>query len=167
MSERAAPFPSRQAYRHPSPLAQSHLPLARAIIKYLSTLLCACQRKGGLRFMEELYLILHKVRGQAAIDVATRIHLSGGDCIWWIPTSGHRAWPLRWQPLTESLSAASLSAVQIEGDDWERLPDHYPHPKQRKSLVARLRARLRTSLTAWVLREIWRVRAKRDHAVRS
>ena len=28
--------------------------------------------------MEELYLILHKVRGQAALDVATRVHLSGG-----------------------------------------------------------------------------------------
>jgi hypothetical protein len=76
--------------------------------------------------MDELYLILHKVRGQAAIDVATRVHLSGGDCIWWIPTSGHRAWPLRWQPLTESLSADSLSAVQIEGDDWERLPGASP-----------------------------------------
>ena len=125
--------------------------------------------------MDELYLILHKVRGQAAIDVATRIYLSRGDCIWWIPTSGHRAWPLRWQPLMESLSADSLSAAQIEGSDWQRLPDHYPHPKQRKSLIARLRARLRASLTAWVLREIWRVRAKRDvgratsevHAVRS
>src|SRR6516162_1587353 len=87
--------------------------------------------------MDELYLILHKVRGQAAIDVATRVHLSGGDCIWWIPTSGHRAWPLRWQPLTESLSANSLSAVQIEGDDWERLPDHYARPEPRPSLVAR------------------------------
>jgi hypothetical protein len=122
--------------------------------------------------MDELYLILHKVRGQAAIDVATRIHLSGGDCIWWIPTSGHRAWPLRWQPLTaslsadslsaDSLSADSLSAVQIEGDDWERLPDHYAHNEPRPSLVARLRARVRASLTAWVLREIWKVRAKRD-----
>ena len=77
--------------------------------------------------------------------------------------------------LTESLSADSLSAVQIEGDDWERLPDHYSRSEPRRSLVARLRARLRASLTAWVLREIWRVRAKRDvgratsevHAVRS
>ena len=112
--------------------------------------------------MDELYLILHKVRGQAAIDVATRVHLSGGDCIWWIPTSGHRAWPLRWQPLTESLSADNLSAVQIEKEDWERLPDHYPRPEPRPSLVARLRARLWASLTAWVLREIWRMRAKRD-----
>src|SRR5262249_6232420 len=117
---------------------------------------------GRTRVMDELYLILHKVRGQAAIDVATRVHLSGGQEIWFIPTSGHRAWPLRWQPLTESLSADSLSAVQIEGHDWNALPDHYPHPKQRTSLVARLRARLRASLTAWMLREIWKVRAKRD-----
>jgi hypothetical protein len=112
--------------------------------------------------MDDLYLILHKVRGQAAIDIATRVHLSGGECIWWIPTSGHRAWPLRWQPLTESLSADSLSAVQIEGSAWTALPDHYPSPRQCKSLVARLRSRLRASLTAWVLREIWRVRAKPD-----
>jgi hypothetical protein len=117
--------------------------------------------------MDELYLILHKVRGQAAIDVATRIHLSGGDCIWWIPTSGRRAWPLRWQPLTESLSADSLSAEQIEGDEWQRLPDHYPRPKQRKSLGARLRSRLRTALTAWVLREIWRTRRVREKLLRS
>jgi hypothetical protein len=109
--------------------------------------------------MDELYLILHKVRGQAAIDVATRVHLSGGDCIWWIPTSGHRAYPYKWQPLPESFSADT-----IEGEVWKALPDHYARATQRtqRGLVARLRSRLRVALTAWVLREIWKVRAKRD-----
>jgi hypothetical protein len=107
--------------------------------------------------MNELYLIVHKVRGQAAVDVATRILLSGGEELWWIPTSGHRAYPYKWQPLPESFSADT-----IEGEGWNALPDHYPSATQRKQrgLVARLRARLRASLTAWVLREIWKVRAK-------
>jgi len=114
---------------------------------------------GRTRVMDELYLILHKVRGQAAIDVATRVHLSGGDCIWWIPTSRHRAYPYKWQPLPESFSADT-----IEGEVWKALPDHYARATQRtqRGLVARLRSRLRVALTAWVLREIWKVRAKRD-----
>jgi hypothetical protein len=109
--------------------------------------------------MNDLYLILHKVRGQAAIDVATRILLSGGEEIWFIPTSGHRAYPLKWQPLTESLSVDT-----IEGEAWNALPDHYARPTQRnqRGPIASLRARLRAALTAWVLREIWKVRAKRD-----
>jgi len=109
--------------------------------------------------MNDLYLILHKVRGQAAIDVATRVHLRGGREIWFIPTSGHRAYPLQWQALDPALRR---SAEQIEGSAWAALPDHYPRIEPRRSLVARLRARLRASLTAWVLREIWKVRAKRD-----
>ena len=109
--------------------------------------------------MDDLYLILHKVRGQAAIDVATRIHLSGGQEIWFIPTSGHWAYPLHFQALDPEIRRC---ADHLEGDDWNMLPDHYPRVEPRPSLVARLRARLRASLTAWVLREIWRVRAKRD-----
>ncbi len=45
--------------------------------------------------MDELYLILHKVRGQAELDVAQRLYLSGGEELWLNPTSGHRAYPLR------------------------------------------------------------------------
>jgi hypothetical protein len=109
--------------------------------------------------MNDLYLILHKVRGEPAVDVAARIYLSGGDCIWWIPTSGHRAYPLRFQALNPEIRR---SAEAIDGARWQALPDHYPRIEPRPSLVARLRARLRASLTAWVLREIWKVRAKRD-----
>jgi len=88
--------------------------------------------------MDGLHLIVHKVRGQAAIDVAQRVVI-GDEDVWLIPTSGHRAYPLRWQPLPESLTE-SLSADAIEGSDWAALPDHYPDVEQGPSLVARLRS---------------------------
>jgi hypothetical protein len=90
--------------------------------------------------MEELFLVLHKVKGKPAIDVAQRCLLSCGRELWWVPTSGHRVWPLRWLPLDPALSR---SAEAIEGEEWARLPDHYAHLAQRKSLVARLLARVR------------------------
>jgi hypothetical protein len=73
--------------------------------------------------MDELYLIAHKVRSELAFDIAQRVVI-GDEDVWFIPTSGHRAYPLRWQPLTETL-AESFSADKIEGEEWERLPDHY------------------------------------------
>lgn len=52
---------------------------------------------------EGLYLILHKVRGEPAFDIAQRLEHSFADMvdanepprdhIWIIPTSGHRAFP--------------------------------------------------------------------------
>ena len=99
--------------------------------------------------MDGLHLILHKVRGQAAIDVAQRVVI-GDEDVWLIPTSGHRAYPLRWQPLPESLTE-SLSADTIEGSDWAALPDHYPDVEQdHPSLVARLR-----SAPRWVVGNDW------------
>ena len=95
---------------------------------------------------EELYLIVHKVRGSPALDVAQRILLSGGEELWLIPTSGHRAYPLRWRALAES-----VSADWFEAEEWAALSDHYS-PRQRKGSMARLRTRLR---------EIWKLRAKR------
>jgi hypothetical protein len=79
----------------------------------------------------ELYLILHKVRGEPAFDVACRLDIgsAGG---WIIPTSGHRAYPYRWW-LLEDLS--DISDINYAGvherpasldhtmpADW---PDHY------------------------------------------
>lgn len=61
---------------------------------------------------ENLYLILHKVRGEPAFDVAQRLedNLEGetqlGE-VWIIPTSGHRAYPFWTHP---------LNSVLIEGD---------------------------------------------------
>jgi hypothetical protein len=76
------------------------------------------------------------VKGRPAIDVAQRYLLSNGRPLWLIPTSGHRAYPLRWMRLDESL-ALTLSAEELAS-----VPDHYSHTR-RKSLLARVLARLR------------------------
>jgi hypothetical protein len=45
--------------------------------------------------MSDLYLIAHKVRGEAAFDIAQRLPEldKDGEEAWIIPTSGHRAFP--------------------------------------------------------------------------
>ena len=52
----------------------------------------------------ELYLILHKVRGEPAFDIASRLDIgsAGG---WIVPTSGHRAYPYRWWNLDDLAEA--------------------------------------------------------------
>ena len=68
---------------------------------------------------DELYLILHKVRGEPAFDIAQKILFDDGEEGWIIPTSGHRAYPKTWLKLSDiplSLDGATLP------DD---LPDHY------------------------------------------
>ena len=40
--------------------------------------------------MGGLYLILHKVRGELAFDVAQRVAIEDEE-VWFIPTSGHRS----------------------------------------------------------------------------
>jgi hypothetical protein len=92
--------------------------------------------------MDALYLILHKVRGQPALDVAQRIALSGGEEIWMIPTSGHRAYPFAHQALGGSFDHMTMFA---NGAEWDELPDHYPSA-QRKSLLAQLRARVAAAI---------------------
>jgi len=89
--------------------------------------------------MEELFLILHKVRGKPAIDVAQRCLLSCGRELWWVPTSGHRVYPYKTLRLDESLA---VTDEMIEGGDWKGLPDHYDYLKER-TLLARLRERVR------------------------
>ena len=45
-------------------------------------------------------LVLLKVRGQPAFDIAERLEMEDGDEEWWIiPTSGHRAYPVDWWEL--------------------------------------------------------------------
>jgi hypothetical protein len=88
--------------------------------------------------MDGLHLIVHKVKGQAALDVAQRVVI-GDEDVWFIPTSGHRAYPLHWQALPESFTKSlGLSADTIEGEAWERLPDHYS--RERKGPLAQLRS---------------------------
>jgi hypothetical protein len=85
--------------------------------------------------MDGLHLIVHKVRGQAAIDVAQRV-LIGDEDVWLIPTSGHRAYPFSYQPLGESFERMTEFA---NGAEWDALPDHYPE-QQRKGTFAQLRS---------------------------
>jgi len=102
--------------------------------------------------MTELFLIAHKVSGEAAFDVATKMEcpvcrdgtLNERGCAecdeegyWWIiPTSGHRAYPY-WHKLMpiEVLPAFGIALRWVETDkdfpvilnpraDW---PDHYRH----------------------------------------
>lgn len=49
--------------------------------------------------MTDLYLIAHKVRGEPAFDIAAQVQI-GEELGWIIPTSGHRAYPYGWQPLS-------------------------------------------------------------------
>ena len=91
-----------------------------------------------VRNMNELYLILHKVRNEPAFDIATRCDDMGTESDpgpWWIiPTSGHRAYPfaewqlneLFWAPTTSDpkipITAASESIMMKDHSAW---PDHY------------------------------------------
>ena len=92
--------------------------------------------------MSEPYLILHKVRGEPAFDVAIKIQADDPDGVdeevWIIPTSGHRAYPYTATPL--ATLATFCLPLPI---DW---PDHYscnePSKKPEPSLGGRLLERL-------------------------
>lgn len=83
------------------------------------------------------FLILHKVRGEPAFDIAEQIpcgicngsepKLYCEECnftgYWWIiPTSGHRAYPYQWTNLAELMEHGG-STMGGMPDGW---PDHYP-----------------------------------------
>lgn len=90
--------------------------------------------------MTDLYLIAHKVRGEPAFDIATKIEcaecISMGcpecdDCgYWWIiPTSGHRAYP--WWHCELFDNGVDIGLGYTDKPDSppqmpEGLPDHYP-----------------------------------------
>jgi hypothetical protein len=96
--------------------------------------------------MDALYLIVHKVRGQPTFDVAQRFALSGGEEIWMIPTSGHRAHPFAHQALGRSFD---YMTVFTNGAEWDALPDYYPQqgdepePAQKRGALRTLSASLR------------------------
>lgn len=87
--------------------------------------------------MPDLYLILHKVRGEPAFDIARKLcqgapcqpSCGGWDGIqctfeddWIIPTSGHIAhpyWTEKFNPIFD-ISLLTTDALQ-----WEAWPDHY------------------------------------------
>lgn len=74
--------------------------------------------------MSDPYLILHKVRGEPAFDIAIQMPME--DEVWWIiPTSGHRAYPY-WHGdiLSLNYNDPDYKEAIRQGppDDW---PDHY------------------------------------------
>jgi hypothetical protein len=74
---------------------------------------------------DELYLILHKVRGEPAFDIAQKIMI-GDEEGWIIPTSGHRAYPHQiWKLLNlrnHVFGEVREIAICDIPNDW---PDHY------------------------------------------
>lgn len=79
-----------------------------------------------------IYLILHKVRGEPAFDIAERCEEMGTESDpgpWWIvPTSGHRARPYIYWRLDSTLDIGPSWNPQeiIQGhNDWLDWPDHY------------------------------------------
>ena len=73
---------------------------------------------------DRLYLILHKVRGEPAFDVALRskemLAVTGDE--WIIPTSGHTAHPFKYWPLK---GLVFTNPKLVTWPEWEVLPDHY------------------------------------------
>jgi hypothetical protein len=74
--------------------------------------------------MNELYLILHKVRGEPAFDIAQKVQI-GKEEGWIIPTSGHRAYPHKTYDLGKLTFGECYHPEPIPDD----LPDHY-EPKR-------------------------------------
>ena len=110
--------------------------------------------------MSELFLIAHKVTGEPAFDVATKMVCGicnnrnydteddycsecEGQGFWWIiPTSGRRAYPY-W---SEELRICVRDWIDIEQFPCpEALPDHYAHtasPSEVRDRLASLLASL-------------------------
>lgn len=100
-----------------------------------------------------LYLILHKVRGLPAFDIADRCDEMGTEDDpgpWWIvPTSGHRAYPYRSWALDNLVDVSDINKHGFHDTpatfdfipiDW---PDHYATGEAKPStgpseLLARL-----------------------------
>jgi hypothetical protein len=100
-----------------------------------------------------LFLILHKVRGEPAFDIADQLQI-GDEVGWIIPTSGHRAYPYIYWPLTPQIDLGPSSDpndIILYKDDWAGWPDHYTQPdlpaagpkKSLTSLLGFVRAPLR------------------------
>jgi|SRR5215469_3041691 len=76
--------------------------------------------------MSESYLILHKVSGQPAFDIAHKLETTeqSGEEMWIVSTSGHRAYPvakIALNDLENSEEVREFMSMQVP-NDW---PDHY------------------------------------------
>ena len=99
----------------------------------------------------KLYLILHKVRGEAAFDVAERFDLNGEEA-WVIPTSGHRAYPYGFWDLRKLLK--DDNCMLLIPNDW---PDHYAandKAEKLKKVTKRLNVQLSEGEIAHILKEL-------------
>jgi hypothetical protein len=84
--------------------------------------------------MTNLYLIIHKVRGEPAFDIAEKVMI-GNEEGWIIPTSGHRAYPINATPLAEPITPVNEA-------DWDSLPDHYSAKRDDSPTIEHFRALL-------------------------
>ena len=85
------------------------------------------------------HLILHKVRGEPAFDIAIEIDRD----VWIIPTSGHRAYPFRKWDLYDLVDTSDIKADGRHESppfrdagiplDW---PDHYTAVNRTKAASA-------------------------------
>lgn len=71
----------------------------------------------------EYYLILHKVRGAPAFDIAYKMRIANEDG-WLTPTSGHRAYPYGQWPLNQFFSTSELNE-HLFNPCPVSTPDHY------------------------------------------
>jgi len=79
--------------------------------------------------MTEPHLILHKVRGEPAFDIAVLIGEDSDGPLWIIPTSGHRAYPY-WH----------ISVNEINPEDRPPMPPDHPDHYSTNDLKPRLKA---------------------------
>ena len=89
--------------------------------------------------MSDPYLILHKVRGQPAFDIAERLDLDG-ERIWIIPTSGHRAYPVHYWNLDDLYDGSDMDMKQpikyLDDDPAVILGDARDHYAKPADIVA-------------------------------
>ena len=92
--------------------------------------------------MTGLYLILHKVRGEPAFDIAEKITI-GKEEGWIIPTSGHRAYPFNAGMILDTDHAISVGNMDVIAKDWDTLPDHCDAKRDTTPAIDHLRSLLR------------------------
>jgi hypothetical protein len=83
------------------------------------------------------YLILHKVRGEPAFDVAEKLQI-GDEEGWIIPTSGHRAYPFMTWGLEDLVDSSDINRngyhpmpTAFEDKLPAEWPDHYEVVEER------------------------------------
>lgn len=93
--------------------------------------------------MTDLYLIAHRVRGEPAFDIACMLeHLDdGGDPIWIIPTSGHRAYPWWYIELLGGTTEIGI------GNEWMVVPPMPPDLQDHYHLEQTVRVNVPTLLS--------------------